>query len=471
MSSMQRLELRQGQSLTLTPQLVQSIKLLQLSHAELLAYVEAELERNPLLQEAEKREDAPRPGLADFLRAKQRYAQAGGRMVPGPPPSQASASSQGPSPAHSELRPELEATLAGAQSLTGHLEAQLDLASADSALRETARDLIHHLDEAGYLREDLDEIAERLGVPLAHAEAALRLVQSFEPSGIGARNLRECLEIQLRERDRLDPAMQALLSRLNLVARQDFAALQTICGVDREDLVGMLAEIRRLEPRPGLAFTTAPIDVLVPDVLVRPSADGSFIVELNPDTLPRILLDRTYYAQVAKAVRKAEDKSFLSDCLQNASWLTRSLDQRAKTILTVATEIVRQQEGFFRSGIAALRPMTLRSVAEASGLHESTVSRVVANKAIGAGGVTYPMRYFLNAATGQGAHAARAVRHRIRQLIAAESADDVLSDEAIAQVLKAEGIDVARRTIAKYREALRIPSSAVRRRRHRFAAS
>ncbi len=469
---MQRLELRQGQSLTMTPQLVQSIKLLQLSHAELAAYVEAELERNPLLQEAEAHGDARLPSLADFLRAKQRYADAGGRMIPGSPPAQgevvAGASSQASASAHSELKPELEATLAGAQSLTDHLEAQLDLASADHTLREIGRHLIHNLNEAGYLTEALQDVADRLQVSPQQAEAALKLIQNFEPSGIGARNLRECLEIQLRERNRLDPAMQILLSRLDLVAKQDFAALQKLCGVDREDLVDMLVEIRHLEPKPGLAFTVAPIDVLVPDVLVRPAADGSFIVELNPDTLPRVLLNRTYYTEVAKAVRKAEDKSFLSDCLQTASWLTRSLDQRAKTILTVATEIVRQQEGFFREGIAALRPMTLKSVAEAIGMHESTISRVVANKAIGAGGVTYPMKFFLNAATGEGEHAAKAVRHRIRQLIEAEAPHKVLSDEALAQVLKAEGIDVARRTIAKYREALRIPSSAERRRRHRF---
>ncbi|WP_414472487.1 RNA polymerase factor sigma-54 [Microvirga sp. M2] len=474
MSSIQRLELRQGQSLTMTPQLVQSIKLLQLSQAEMAAYVEAELERNPLLQATEMQGDAPPPGLADFLRVKRKYADSAGRMIPGPPPARwegaAGASPRG-SASHCELKPEVEATLAHAQSLTEHLEIQLDLGSADPSLREIGRYLIHALDEAGYLTEDLEQMAQRLGIPLGRAEAALRLIQAFEPSGIGARSLKECLEIQLKERDRLDPAMQILLSRLDLVARQDFAALQTLCGVDREDLADMLAEIRRLEPKPGLAFTAAPIDVLVPDVLVRPAADGSFVVELNPDTHPRILLDRSYYAEVAKAVRRSEDKIFLSECLQSASWLTRSLDQRARTILTVATEIVRQQERFFREGIAALRPMTLKSVAEAVGLHESTVSRVTANKAIGAGGITHPMRFFFNAGTGEGEHAAGAVRHRIRQLIEAEAPDRALSDQALARTLKAEGIDVARRTVAKYRELLRIPSSAERRRRSRFRRS
>ncbi|MBL0404124.1 RNA polymerase factor sigma-54 [Microvirga aerilata] len=474
MSAMQRLELRQGQSLTMTPQLVQSIKLLQLSHAELSAYVEAELERNPLLQEAETRADAPVPSLADFLRAKQKAEAAGARIVPGPAPLRGAAVSGSSSPGsvsgRGELDAGMEATLARAASLAEHLEAQLDLATADARLRAIGRHLIHSLNEAGYLTEDPAEIAARLQAAPDEAEAALRLVQTFEPSGVGARNLAECLAIQLRERDRLDPAMQALLAHLHLVARQDFAGLLAACGVDREDLAGMLAEIRRLEPKPGLSFTPATIDVLVPDVLVRTAPDGTFLVELNPETLPRILLNRSYYAEVAKAVRKDEDKSFLSDCFQTASWLTRSLDQRARTILKVAAEIARQQEDFFREGVSALRPMTLKAVAEAVGMHESTVSRVAANKAMGTERGTYPMRFFFSAATGEGEHSAKAVRHRIRQLVAGESPKDVLSDEAIARKLKQEGIAVARRTVAKYREALRIPSSAIRRRGHGLAS-
>ncbi|MBA1155303.1 RNA polymerase factor sigma-54 [Microvirga mediterraneensis] len=474
MNTMQRLELRQGQSLTMTPQLVQSIKLLQLSHAELAAFVEAELERNPLLQEGEVPADAPVPSLADFLRAKQKAEAAGPRAIPGPPPSRTdpgqAATGQAAGAGHSELKPEMGDRLAQAVSLSEHLEAQLDLATADPKLRLLGEHLIHALDETGYLVEDLAELAARLGVTPGEAESALRLIQGFEPSGVGARNLAECLAIQLRERDRLDPAMQALLSHLHLVARQDFAALRKVCGVDQEDLADMLAEIRRLEPKPGLAFTPASVDVLVPDILVRTAPDGSFHVELNPDTLPRILLNRSYYTEVAKVVRRDEDRSFLSDCLQTASWLTRSLDQRARTILKVAAEIVSQQEEFFRRGVSALRPMTLRSVAEAIGMHESTVSRVAANKAIGTERGTHPMKFFFSAATGEGEHSAKAVSYRIRQLIAAEKPDDVLSDEAIAQKLKSDGVQVARRTVAKYREALRIPSSADRRRKYRIKA-
>jgi RNA polymerase sigma-54 factor len=469
MSAIQRLELRQGQSLTMTPQLVQSIKLLQLSHAELAAYVEAELERNPLLQEGETQADAPVPSLADFLRAKQKAEAAGPRIVPGPSPSRVAAagsSSSGSVPGQGELDASMEATLTRAASLAEHLEAQLEIVAVDARLRAIGRHLIHTLDEVGYLTEDLAEIAARLQVLPEEAEAALRLIQGFEPSGVGARNLAECLAIQLSERNRLDPAMQALLAHLHLVARQDFTGLLALCGVDREDLADMLAEIRRLEPKPGLAFAPAPVDVLVPDVLVRTGPDGTLLVELNPETLPRILLNRSYYAEVAKAVRKDEDKSFLSDCFQAASWLTRSLDQRARTILKVAAEIARQQESFFREGVAGLRPMTLKAVAEAIGMHESTVSRVAANKAIGTERGTHPMRFFFSAATGEGEHSAKAVRYRIRQLVDGESLEDVLSDEAIAQKLKQEGIAVARRTVAKYREALRIPSSAIRRRGH-----
>jgi RNA polymerase sigma-54 factor len=465
MSATQRLELRQGQSLAMTPQLLQSIKLLQLSHAELAAYVEAELERNPLLQEAEggaypaspaRKATGPRPG--------------GGGLRPPPLPAtvgQGSGAASRPAGGEAELRPEFEATLAYAATLAEHLEAQLDLATADRHLQTVARHLIHSLNEAGYLAEDITDIAGRLAVAPEEIEAALRLIQGFDPPGVGARSLAECLGIQLRERNRLDPAMEALLGRLDLVARQDAAALRRVCGVDQEDLADMLAEIRRLEPKPGLAFTPAAVDVLIPDVLVRAAPDGSFVVELNPDTLPRILLDRTYHAEVVQSLRSEKDKTFLSECLQTAHWLTRSLDQRARTILKVATEIVRQQEGFFRHGVAALRPLTLKTVAQAIGMHESTVSRVVANKAVGTAAGVFAMKTFFAAAAGEGRHAAAAVRHRIRQLVDAETPGAVMSDDAIAQKLTAEGMAVARRTVAKYREALRIPSSTDRRRRAR----
>jgi RNA polymerase sigma-54 factor len=230
----------------------------------------------------------------------------------------------------------------------------------------------------------------------------------------------------------------------------------------------MLSELRALDPKPGRAFQGSPMQVLIPDVFVRPAPDGSWLVELNPDTLPRVLVNQSYFAKVSRTVKSEADKSFLTDCLQSASWLTRSLEQRAKTILKVASEIVRQQDAFFANGVAHLRPLNLKTVADAIGMHESTVSRVTSNKSIGTNRGTFEMKYFFTAsipgAAGVDAHSSEAVRHRIKQLIDAEPAADVLSDDALVQKLRAEGVDIARRTVAKYRESLRIPSSIERRR-------
>ena len=302
----------------------------------------------------------------------------------------------------------------------------------------------------------------------------LRILQSFDPPGICARDLAECLTIQLRERDRFDPAMQALITRLDLLAKRDFAALKKVCGVGDEDLADMIAEIRRLNPKPGLAFGSAVVQPIVPDVFVRPGPDGGWIVELNSDTLPKVLVNQTYYAEVSATARRDNEKSYLAECLQSATWLVRALDQRARTILKVANEIVRQQDGFFARGVEHLRPLNLKTVAEAISMHESTVSRVTANKYMATNRGIFELKYFFTSAIaashGGEAHSAEAVRHRIKQLIDAESAAEVLSDDTIVEKLREAGIDIARRTVAKYREAMRIPSSVQRRREKQEAA-
>src|SRR4051812_28723216 len=509
MALSQRLEIRQGQSLVMTPQLLQAIKLLQLSHLDLAAYVDAELERNPLLERVEEEgppetlgpahEDSPsaEPSEGDGGDAGEGDAPADNWLtedrgasraelegehdtgfenvfqdeVPdrAPPTGGDSVtltaspwSNAGPGGFDGEA-PDFEATLTSEASLHEHLAAQLDLATPDPAERLIGRFLIDSINEAGYLGEALDEIAQRLNTTPAAVERVLALVQGFDPPGIGARDLAECLAIQLRERNRFDPCMQALLGRLDLVAKRDFAALKRLCAVDDEDLADMLAELRALDPKPGRAFQGSPMQVLIPDVFVRPAPDGSWIVELNPDTLPRVLVNQVYYARVSRTVKSEADKAFLTDCLQNASWLTRSLEQRAKTILKVASEIVRQQDAFFANGVAHLRPLNLKTVADAIGMHESTVSRVTSNKSIGTNRGTFEMKYFFTAAipgaAGVDAHSSEAVRHRIKQLIDAEPAGDVLSDDALVQKLRAEGVDIARRTGGEYRESLRIPSS------------
>jgi RNA polymerase sigma-54 factor len=285
---------------------------------------------------------------------------------------------------------------------------------------------------------------------------------------VSARSLTECVAIQLRELDRFDPAMQALVAHLDLLAKRDLVALRKICGVSEEDLGDMIGEIRRLNPKPGLAFGTTLVQPIVPDVFVRSGPDGGFLVDLNSDTLPKVLLNQSYHAEVAKTAKSDKDKSYLADCLQTATWLIRALDQRAKTILKVSTEIVRQQDGFFAHGVQHLRPLNLKTVADAISMHESTVSRVTANKYMATSRGIFELKYFFTSSIassdGGEAHSAEAVRDRISHLIDAESPQDVLSDDTIVEKLRAAGIDIARRTVAKYREAMRIPSSVQRRR-------
>jgi RNA polymerase sigma-54 factor len=502
-----RMELRQSQLLVMTPQLMQAIKLLQLSNLDLVAYVDAELERNPLLERADDDGpgDAPDPAgeiepLADgdrgdgpewletslergeAIEAKldtdlaNIYQDDHGRAAVETAPTLPSESWQA-APTRATVSSDdynLEAFVAGEKSLADHLAEQFGVATADPAIRLVGQAIIAEIDEAGYFRADIAEIADRLGASLEVAEAALVLVQNFDPVGVGARDLAECLAIQLREQDRYDPAMAALIGNLDLVARHDHAALMRLCGVDAEDLADMLAEIRALNPKPGNAFGEAVVQPVIPDVLVRPAADGGWHVELNAGTLPRVLVNQTYYTRVAKGSKNDQDEAYLSDCLQTAKWLVKSLDQRARTILKVATEIVRQQDGFLAEGVQHLRPLNLKTVAEAIGMHESTVSRVTSNKYMATSRGIFEMKYFFTAAIpsagGGDAHSAEAVRHRIKRLIDGEAPEAVLSDDTIVKVLRDAGIDIARRTVAKYREAMRIPSS-VQRRREKLAAS
>ena len=495
------MEFRQSQLLVMTPQLMQAIKLLQLSNLDLVAYVEAELERTPLLERGD--EDGPGDGpesaaelepaaaaarddgpewletsleRGEAIEAKldtdlgNIYQDDHGRAAAETAPALPSDSWQAP-PTRATVSSDdynLEAFVAGEKSLADHLAEQLGVATADPALRLIGQAIVSEIDEAGYFRGDLAEIAGRLGASTDVAEAALALVQGFDPAGIGARDLAECLAIQLREQDRFDPAMAALIGNLDLVARHDHVALMRLCGIGGEDLAEMLAEIRALNPKPGNAFGGTMVQPVIPDVLVRQAAAGGWHVELNAGTLPRVLVNQTYYARVAGGSRNDQDEAYLSDCLQTAKWLVKSLDQRARTILKVATEIVRQQDGFLAEGVQHLRPLNLKTIAEAIGMHESTVSRVTSNKYMATSRGTFEMKYFFTAAIpsagGGDAHSAEAVRHRIKRLIDGESPDAVLSDDTIVKVLRDAGIDIARRTVAKYREAMRIPSSVQRRR-------
>jgi RNA polymerase sigma-54 factor len=499
MALSQRLEFRQSQALVMTPQLLQAIKLLQLSSLDLAAYVETELERNPLLErgsdddapaanpEAEDaappREDpSPSDWTGDELETSRSAMEQGlgtelenvfpddrpaanGPEAAGPGYSEWSGAGAGAGGGEGR---DLEAYVSAGRSLADHLSEQMTLAIADPARRMIAQYLIDLVDEAGYVVGDLQMAAEKLGTTVGAVEAVLRELQTLDPPGICARNLAECLALQLRERDRFDPAMQRLVSNLDLLAKRDFAALRRLCGVDEEDLADMIGEIRNLNPKPGLAFGASAVQPIVPDVFVRAAPDGTWQVELNSDTLPKVLVNQRYYAQIAKGTRDAKEKSYVAECLQTATWLVRALDQRARTILKVASEIVRQQDGFFTRGVQHLRPLNLKTVADAIGMHESTVSRVTANKYMATSRGIFELKYFFTASIaasdGGEAHSAEAVRHRIRQLIDGELPQDVLSDDTIVERLREAGIEIARRTVAKYREAMRIPSSVQRRR-------
>ena len=514
-----KLELRQSHNLVMTPQLQQAIKLLQLSNMELASFVEAELERNPLLEHADAEETGgatPEPAAepqtasakeeadGEALSASGEQAEASegddGEWVdleanssrgedldvepqdvfpdaesfsPGALKNSGWATLGQGSRAGGDEESNLEAYVAVERTLRDHLTEQLVLAFADPAQRLIGHHLIDMTDEAGYLRGDLESVAEQLGAPLELVEETLKVMQGFEPCGVFARDLRECLMLQLKEQDRCDPAMAALIENLQLLAVHDLAALKRAARVSDEDLMDMIQEVKRLNPKPGLKYGSAPSQPIVPDVLVRALPDGSFHVELNSETLPRVLVNQSYYATVCKSATRKEDKSYLVDCLQTANWLVKSLDQRARTILKVAQEIVKQQDGFLTYGVRHLRPLNLKTVADAISMHESTVSRVTANKYMATNRGLFELKYFFTsaiAATSDGdAHSSEAVRDRIRSMIEAEPASDVLSDDKIVEKLKGDGIDIARRTVAKYREALRIPSSVQRRRLKRIA--
>lgn len=491
-----RLELRQTQSLVMTPQLRQAIKLLQFSNMEVAAFIEEELERNPLLERDESIDIPPERAALDQrvdARVDERPADGADHLLDGttlPDSNQApldtehaepfdgttyepssggatSDASSGRAQAGDDTLDGVALLVADAPGLRDRLAEQLRLNIADPAERLIGAHLIALLDGAGRVLVDDATLAAALGAPVGTVASVRARMMRFDPVGLFATDLRGCLAAQLAERDRLDPAMQALLDNLELLARRDLKRLQVVCEVDAEDLVDMIEEIRALDPKPGAGHDSAAPQTIVPDVLMRAAPGGNWILELNPETMPRLLVSEALHAQVSLRAAKT-DRAFLSEKLASANWLVRSLHQRAQTILKVSSELMRQQDGFLRHGVGHLRPLILRDIAEAVELHESTVSRVTANKYIATPRGLFELKYFfttaINATSGGETHSAEAVRHRIRSMVQAETANTILSDDAIVAALRREGVDIARRTVAKYRDALRIPSSVQRKR-------
>ncbi len=481
----------------MTPQLQQAIRLLALSNLEIEGFIAEEIEKNPLLDSggggdedahAEVAEpeamagDGEEPATVDLL------VRDGDAAADAPLDIDYDSENFHQDSAADSMRgmdgglglegistgagvggdgPDYDEFASGGLSLHEHLSAQAGAALSGTDLI-IAGQIIDGIEETGYFMGSLLDLSQRLGVALFEVERVLAIVQTFDPAGVGARSLSECLAIQAREANRYDPAMARLIDNLDYVAKGNFSALKRICGVDDEDLADMIRELRAYDPKPGCRFGQSDqVDSIVPDVFVGRRGAG-WAIELNSATLPRLLVNRSYYSELAAGPQDKQSKAWLSDCLASANWLIKALDQRARTIIKVSTEIVKQQDGFFRHGVAHLRPLTLRTVAEAIGMHESTVSRVTSNKYLACDRGLFELKYFftsgIQSADGGDAVSAEAVKSHIKALIAAEGPRAILSDDQLVDLLRAKGFDIARRTVAKYREAMGIGSSVQRRR-------
>ena len=475
------LTIRQGQSLVLTPQLTQAIKLLQLSNLELEAFIAEEIAKNPLLEERGEEggdepaadwadddgEPADDPGADDLILQRAEDDRPLDRDLDEEALQTDSFADVGSGATEGGEGFDFDRIAYSAASLADHLLDQLH--GASGTVGRLARLIAEMLDETGYLAVTLDEIAASTGEEIELVERALELVQQLEPAGVGARSLAECLALQAKAADRFDPAMARLIDNLDLLAKGRMNDLKRICGVDDEDLADMVRELRAYDPKPGCAFSAFGVEAVSPDVFVRRLPGGGFTVELNQETLPRLLVNRRYYAELKQGPQDKASRAWLSECLQSAGWLVKALDQRARTIVKVVSAIVERQKAFFSHGVSAMKPMTLREVAEEIGMHESTVSRVTSNKYLLSEQGLFELKYFFGSgvasAEGEGA-AASAVKDAIAQLIGAE--DEILSDDALAGLLQKRGFEVARRTVVKYREAMGIGSSIQRRRQRKM---
>ncbi len=486
-----RLDIRQTQALVLTPQLQQAIKLLQLSNLELEAVIAEEMAKNPLLEGASGGEDE---GPAVEADTEVPFDSLEEPSAPGADELMVSSDGTSDQPLDYDWDsealetdsftdvtvssgggdddgPDFERMEYSADSLAEHLQNQLH--GAGGQVGNLARAIAEMLDETGYLTIPVRDIAEATDKSVAVVEEALALVQGLEPSGVGARDLSECLALQAKAADRYDPAMARLIDNLELLARGRMTDLKRICGVDDEDLADMVRELRAYDPKPGCQFAARGVEAVAPDVFVRHTRTG-YAVELNSATLPRLLVNRRYYQELRSGPSDKKSRAWLSECLASANWLVKALDQRARTIVKVVSEIVKRQQGFFDQGVAAMKPMTLREIAEAIEMHESTISRVTSNKYLLCDRGLFELKYFFGSGVastegdGEGA-AAEAVKAAIREIIDGEA--DILSDDAIAGLLKQRGFDCARRTVVKYREAMGIGSSIQRRRQRKIAGA
>lgn len=473
----QRLDLRQSQQLVMTPQLQQAIKLLQLSNIELSEFIEEEIAQNPLLEKGEMETDessaVQESESKDEVQAEFDDAWTGNESESSAPQDFDAGAAQigaGGSRNFDVMDESFESRIAVEKTLRAHLTDQLTVAFSNQTDLMIGGLLIDFLDESGYLRIDPREIASQLGCKPERLEKVLGVMKGFDPTGIFACGLAECLSLQLEEKNALDAPMKKLIAHLDLLGKHEHKKLCDLCGVNRTYLDDMIAEIRRLNPKPASDFDHIVVQTAIPDVLMKrlpKNLGGGWRVELNAETLPKVLVNQEYYAEVSKHAAQKKDKEYLSNQLNSANWLVRSLDQRAQTILKTASAIVEEQDAFFNYGIEFLKPLTLREIAETIQMHESTVSRVTTNKYIGTPRGIFELKFFFTTAlvSEDGtAHSSESIKARIKNFVDLEKPEAVLSDDDLVALLKAEGIDIARRTVAKYREGLNIESSVQRRR-------
>ncbi len=456
----QTLDFRQTQTVVMTPQMQQAVKLLQMNNQELANYLEDEVAQNPLLEKGEDPgadeptpQEDPKPDM-DFSETNNFAGVGAGGS-------------------HNFIGDDrtLEDTVAEHRSLRAYLQEQLATELPDMADRLIGSLLIDRLDEQGYLREDVATLAATLHLPLPRITAVLARLRRFDPAGIFASDLADCLRLQLIDRGQYDDVFATILENLPLVANRDYAALQRLTQCQRPVLEDRISVLKHLNPKPISDFDHFIVQTAIPDVLMKPlprEIGGGWRVELNTATLPKVLFNQVYAADILNKSKTTQDKSYIQSQIQSASWLVRALDQRAQTILKVATAIVAAQDGFFLYGIEFLKPLTLRDIAAEIEMHESTVSRVTTGKYIGTPRGLFELKFFFSggiaATDGAPQLAAEAVKARVKALVDAEKPGAILSDDTIVDLLHADGIDIARRTVAKYRDMLGIPASSVRRR-------
>ena len=472
----QNLKLKQSQSLVMTPQLQQAIKLLQLNNIELTNLVNKELEENPFL-ENESLEENDQELYDDEKTNDLKESFETGESISDEPKNEdyenrwdletsydfsnkKSASETG------DAGSVIEQTLSNRVSLKSILLSQAELEFADPDKKEISKILIDYIDENGWLSESIETISEFSDFRIERISQVLQEMQNFEPNGVFARNLKECLKIQLRNNQTLDKNKEIIIDNLELLGSGSIKALQKLTDSKEEDLKDNIRLIRSLDPKPGRKYNSDPDNIFHPDVIVTKN-NTDWSVELNEGTLPKITVNEDYAKEIENLDCKDSDKKFINESLNSARWLLKAIQQRNITTLKISSEIVNQQKLFFEKGKKFLKPMVLKDVAKKINMHESTVSRVTSDKLMLTPRGIFEMKLFFSASissTKKGeTHSAESVRESLKKLISSEPLNSPLSDEMLVERLQAEGIDLARRTVAKYRELLNIPASSVRR--------